>query len=329
MEAGFTLMPMTISTTQKRAIPPGARVRYIKLGTGGKWEKECIEKGIIHFGFHPGAGRRNRNAERFRFCMERQWDDLKRSYIEEGRSKGTATSFTNQTRLVFENEPETLWITFMGERLYWGRLESSPPKPHPEDGVCRSIAGGWQGTDLNGETLTKDRLSGALTKLAAFQGTSCNVDVADYVIRRIKGKKIPEVELAVAAFKEMKSAVLGMMRLLDPADFEILVDLVFSTSGWRRQGIVGKAQKTKDFDLILPSTGERAFVQVKSKTTSARLAEYIDRIDQLGPYDRMFYIYHSGEAETDDNRVIVVGPEKLAELVMDAGLGNWLMRKVS
>jgi hypothetical protein len=43
----------------------------------------------------------------------------------------------------------------------------------------------------------------------------------------------------------------------------------------------------------------------------------------------MFYVYHSGEAKTDDDRVIVVGPEKLAELVMDAGLTNWLIRKVS
>jgi hypothetical protein len=53
------------------------------------------------------------------------------------------------------------------------------------------------------------------------------------------------------------------MKLLGPRDFETLVDLVFSTSGWRRQGVVGKTQKTLDLDLILPSTGERAFVQVK------------------------------------------------------------------
>jgi hypothetical protein len=322
---------MTISTPQKRPILPGARVRYIKLGGAGAWEKKCIEKGIIHFGFHPHDKRCTRNAERFRLCLKGRWDDLHKTYIEEGRNKATATSFTKQTRLVFENEPETLWITFWGERLYWGRLESIPPKPDLEDGVCRSIAGGWQGTDLNGDTLTKDRLSGALTKIAGFRGTSCDVDVdvAAYVIRRINGQKIPEVKRAVFAFKEMKSAVLELMKLLHPRDFEMLVDLVFTTSGWRRQGIVGKTQKTLDLDLILPSTGERAFVQIKSKTTSAELAEYVGKIDELGPYDRMFYVYHSGEAKTDDDRVIVVGPEKLAELVMDAGLTNWLIRKVS
>ncbi len=31
----------------------------------------------------------------------------------------------------------------------------------------------------------------------------------------------------------------------------------------------------------------------------------------------------------DDSRVTVIGPEQLAELVMDAGLVSWLIRKVS
>lgn len=167
------------------------------------------------------------------------------------------------------------------------------------------------------------------TKLAAYQGTSSNVDKADYIIRRINGEKTPQVEQAIAALERMKASVLDLLRLLGPYDFEVLVDLVFSTSGWRRQGVVGKTQKTIDIDLVLPSTGERAFVQVKSKTSQAELREYIARIDEIAPYDRMFFVYHSGEANTDDERVSVIGPDKLAELVVDAGLMNWLVRKVS
>ena len=155
------------------------------------------------------------------------------------------------------------------------------------------------------------------------------MDVAEYVIRRINGEKIPEVERAVVAMAAAKSSVLELMRLLEPRDFETLVDLIFSTSGWRRQGIVGKTQKTLDLDLTLPSTGERAFVQVKSRTTSSELAEYVAKIDELGPYDKMFYVYHSGEAHTDDDRVIAINPDKLAELVLDAGLTSWLIQKVS
>jgi hypothetical protein len=299
------------------------RVRYIKLGEGGGWEKDCISKGIVRIGF--GTGR----SDRFTLCASARWEDLSKSFIDEGKGKGTATRFTNELRVFFEDDGSTLWITFVGERLYWGLVDHNPPgKSSDGHGVWRTIRDGWRWTDIKGESLTKDRLSGALTKLAAYRGTSCDVDVSDYVIRRINGEKMPAVERALIASTEMKMASLGLMKLLIPRDFELLVDLVFTTSGWRRVGILGKTQKTLDLDLVLPSTGERAFVQVKSRTTSAELAEYVARIDE-GPYDRMFYVYHSGKAETDDPRVTVIGPEQLADLVLDAGLVSWLIRKVS
>jgi len=195
-------------------------------------------------------------------------------------------------------------------------------------GVCRTARGGWGSTDWNGEELTRDRLSGALTKLSSYQGTSCAVDMAGYVLRRVSGVKTPEVERALAATNEMRAATLGLMKLLGPKDFELLVDLVFTSSGWRRIGVVGKTEKTLDLDLVLPSTGERAFVQVKSKTSSAELAQYVAKFEEE-PHDRMFFVFHSGKAETEAEGVTVIGPEKLADLVMEAGLTSWLIRRVS
>jgi hypothetical protein len=316
--------PRGLNSTAQTTIPTDTRVRYIKLGEKGSWEKECLAKDIIRFGFGSAE------VERFGLCMAGQWDELAQSFITEGKDQKTATRFTNETRIFFEDHGSTLWITFMNECLNWGFLKPMRPKRHPDgNGVFRTVVNGWQTVDLKGEPLTKDRLSGALTKIAAYQGTSCKVDVSAYVIRRINGQKIPEVEHAVSAMKEMKSSVLGLMRLLGDRDFEILVDLVFSTSGWRRQGVVGKTQKTLDLDLMLPSTGERAFVQVKSKTTSKELAEYVGKLDELDQYDWMFYVYHTGEAATHDDRVVVLSPDKLADLVVDAGLVSWLIRKVS
>jgi hypothetical protein len=316
---------MTVnSATELLAQIHPAQVRYIKLGEAGRWEKECIDGGIVRFGF--GSAR----TDRFALSRAGRWDELTKTFIASGRTKGTATRFTNETRKFFEDDGKTLWITFVGERLYWGLLTAGVPERHSDgDGVWRTVADGWRWNDIRGEELIKARLSGALTKLAAYRGTSCRVDVANYVIRRINGQKIPEVERAVTRLDDVKRSAQELMKLLEPYDFETLVDLVFSTSGWRRQGIVGKTQKTLDLDLILPSTGEHAFVQIKSKTTSAELAEYVGKLEELGPYDRMFYVFHSGDADTDDERVSVIGPEKLAELVVDAGLVNWLLRKVS
>jgi len=314
---------MTLKESGDDLIQP-AGVRYIKLGGGGLWEKECLKKGIIRFGFG------SQSADRLPMCRAGLWDRLKRSFLDEGKAKTTATRSSNESRIFFEDDGSLLWITFVGERLWWGQLTSERPEPHPDgDGVWRSVAGGWKQTDAHGEPLTKDRLSGSLTKLAAYRGTSCSVDVAEYAVGRINGLKPPEVERALSVMQEMHLAGLELMRLLGPRDFEMLVDLVFTTSGWRRLGVVGKTQKTLDLDLMLPSTGERAFVQVKSRTSSAELADYVGRLEADGPYARMFYVFHSGAAETTDERVTVIGPEKLAELVIDAGLMTWLIRKVS
>ena len=305
-------------------IQPETHVRYIKLGEGGKWEAKCIEKNIIRLGFGTYK------EERFALCRERRWDELEKSFVSDGRNRSTAKRFTKETRLFFESDASTVWITFVGEYFYWGVLEPTPPERHDDgDGVWRKVDGGWRNTDINGELLTKEKLSGALTKLAAYRGTSCNVDVSDYAIRRINGQKMPKVERAIEASRKMRESIQELMTLLIPQDFEILVELVFSTSGWRRQGQVGRTQKFLDLDLTLPSTGERACVQVKSKTTSAQLSEYVERIDEAGPFHRMFYVYHSGEAKTDDKRVTVIGPKELADLVFDAGLTSWLLNKVS
>jgi len=106
--------------------------------------------------------------------------------------------------------------------------------------------------------------------------------------------------------------------------------LVFTSSGWRRIGAVGKAQKTLDLDLVLPSTGEKAFVQVKSQTNSKQLAIYVAKLEDFDSYERMFYVFHTGDVgEPKDKRVSIIGPAKLAELVVDAGLVSWLIQKTS
>lgn len=45
-------------------------VRYIKLGEGGAWEKECIEQGLLQFGTDSG------NPETLQWAAEGRWNDL-------------------------------------------------------------------------------------------------------------------------------------------------------------------------------------------------------------------------------------------------------------
>jgi hypothetical protein len=66
----------------------------------------------------------------------------------------------------------------------------------------------------------------------------------------------------------------------------------------------------------------------KSATSDEQLDSYVARLDEL-PYARMFFVYHTGRMrEPENERVVVIGPERLAALVVDAGLVGWLIGKV-
>jgi hypothetical protein len=144
---------------------------------------------------------------------------------------------------------------------------------------------------------------------------------------------LPQVEAALYAENEMIDKIIPLMNLLTPQDFELVVDLVFSNSGWRRVGQLGKTQKTVDIELMLPTTKERAFVQIKSSADSHSLAAYREKFEEYGTFDRMFFVWHSGslaETVTEENSGIVcIGPARLARMVFDAGLTSWLREKVS
>lgn len=299
-------------------------VRYVKLGEGGAWEADCFSRGTLRMGFGSDS------ELGFALCQARDWDGFAAMWRAEGRTPAVATRFANETRLFAEDDGSTLWITFSGQRLLWGMLEPQGllTRTHDGDSTWRSIVGGWRDHDIHGTPLIKGNLAGDLVSLAAYRGTSCSVPRPDYVIRKVNGRRASEVEAAEVALTAMQATTLAVIRSLQPNDFELLVDLIFTQSGWRRVGILGRTQKTLDLDIILPSTGERAMVQVKSTTNSRELAEYISQLEPDGPHQRLFYAFHSGEAHTLDPRVSVLGPERIAAMTLDAGLMRWVMEKV-
>jgi len=163
-----------------------------------------------------------------------------------------------------------------------------------------------------------------------FRGTICEVKEFEYLKRKLNGQLLPEVEDAARAENEMVKKIIPLMGLLTWQDFEMLVDLVFANSGWRRLGQVGKTQKTVDIELMLPTTGERASVQIKSAATKQDLAEYLNRLKDSQAYDRMFFVWHSGDVgEAEAKNVELIGLDRLAKMVFDAGLTSWLREKVS
>ena len=298
-----------------------AKVYYIKLGRGGDWEAESIRDGVLRFGYREAP---------HDLCVAGDWAGVWDAMKTRRGDAGAATRDVKQIRAFYESGEDTIFIIFVGGMLYWcrptGKIEILADSSHR-----RSTLHGWHNASIGGSLLTADRLSGRLLKVQMFRGTICDVGAADYLLRRLSDELSPEVAAAEEAERALTTAIIPLMRLLTWQDFELLVDLVFSSSGWRRLSQVGRTQKTIDLELLLPSTAERAFVQVKSQATRASLDDYAGRLAEAEAYDRMFFVWHTGNIPENEGPegVILLGPQRLARMVLDAGLSSWLREKVS
>jgi hypothetical protein len=294
---------------------------YIKLGESGRWEKECLEHGILRFGYSQTP---------FEAAASGDWEKVRKVWLDKRKDEGAATRDVNQIRNFFEAGEDTLWITFNGGFLWWCFAKPGVKQHQDEEGSYRKTVDGWHNTDIKGAKLSSEKLSGNLLKVQSFQGTICDVKEFEYLKLKLNGQVLPQVEDAAQAENQMVEKIVPLMRLLTWQDFELLVDLVFANSGWRRLGQVGKTQKTVDIELMLPTTGERAFVQVKSSASKQDLTQYVERLKESHAYDRMFFVWHSGDVgEVEETNVVLIGPDRLARMVFDAGLTSWLREKVS
>lgn len=299
-------------------------VFYIKLGRGGEWETDCLTRGVLQFGYRETP---------HDLCVDGAWDKVQEFWAHQRGNQGAATRDMTQIRTFYEAAESSIFITFANGLMYWCK-PTGPVKILPDLSHVRSTVDGWHNHSEGGTLLSSDRISGHLLKVQMFRGTICKVKDCDYVLRKLNDELSPELKALEEAESAMIDAAIAAMRLLTWQDFELLVDLIFSTSGWRRIGMLGRTQKTVDLELLLPTTGERALVQIKSQTGTANLHDYEKRFKKSDIYDRMFFVWHSGPlAQSVENEaeagVTLLGPERLARMCIDSGLVSWLREKVS
>lgn len=305
------------------------QTRYVKLGPKGCWEENAIEQGILLIDFDTGS------PATYAMCRERRWDDLAVDWLS-SKSKGVATRFTNVTRTYFEDPGDILWFTFARDRLFWGFLEPGAPEIYRPDNpnytsTFRRVRNGWSDRDALGNVLTKTSLPGSITSAASFRGTSFDLNERERerLIRRINGTRDPALERVTNAQAELREALGTLVQRLNPYDFETLVDMLFLSAGWRRLGRVGGNQKTKDLDLRMPVTGETAWVQIKCNTSARDFANYLQDHERMEQYDRMFFVYHSGDKiRTDRDDIDVVGLTEVVDMMVNAGFVDWVLERV-
>lgn len=297
-------------------------IRYIKLGQGGCWETECL------FQYH--TLRLGYQSNQHEACLNGNWNTVRETWlnIRHGNA-GVATNDVNQIRDFYELPESAVWLTFHAGLMYWctaNRIVQERP-----DGIReRKTVNGWSSLDANGRALRIAELDGRLTQVQAFKGTICNVQNPDYVLRRIRGEPEEDVKATEIALNTLRSAVATLVQGLWWGDFELLVDLIFTNSGWRRVSLLGKTQKSLDLELISPATNRRAYVQVKSRSDANTLTTCVNEFQDHDQHE-MYFVCHSfmGDRKIPkiEKPVYFWGLDEISKLVCDLGLVGWLISK--
>jgi hypothetical protein len=302
--------------------------RYIKLGTKGGWEPLCLKDGTLRLGFYKVPHELGLAGDK---------EAIKQIYAD--MDAGAASDQARQVLQFYDPSNTIIWITFADGFLWW--CKAAPQVEYfgdnrdryPEGSRLRRTIGGWSNHSIQGKQLRIIDLKGELTKTAAYRKTICDLKphLLDYLLRKINDEDLPEVKVAQQAMDDLLASLRTMIAMLHWRDFELLVELVFSHSGWQRVSVVGGATKTTDIELVLPVTGERAMVQIKSQTDQAELEDYIAAFNRWDR-QRLFYVYHTAKTpilSAQDPRVTVIGPDRLSSFVLRAGLVEWLLEKTS
>lgn len=301
-----------------------SRVVYIKLGDKGRWEEECISRGILRLGYRETP---------HDLCLEGQWSAVLAERQRGRKNSATASGDTAQIRTFYTADASVLWLTFWKNCLWW--CFSEPTVTLVEDIYDsykeRPAIGGWKNTDINGGTLLMSQLNGSLLAMRGFRGTICSVKEKDYAVNKINGIQSKEVEQARQALSQLEMAVESVVPRLTWKDFELLIDLIFRQAGWQRTSEVGGTKKDIDFDLLSPITEEKIGVQVKAKCTRAIYEEYRDnRLKEMQGFTRFYFAVHtpSGDLTPDceeDGEVALLLPAKIASLAVQYGLSRWVL----
>ncbi|MBU0475429.1 MAG: restriction endonuclease [Bacteroidetes bacterium] len=296
---------------------------FIKLGSKGRWQNECIEKNIIKLGFVS-------SLEIHKKSLNREWDSVKKYWLKEKKRKAEATKIANQIKYFYECDEDTLWITFIDKKLYWCFAESGVTILNDGNRI-RKVKGKWSCKDIEGNVLFDENIGGAIAQVQRFQGTICKVSAKEQLLDIINLNKSNDLRNAENIFANLKGSIVPLIKNLHWKDFELLVDLIFTSSGWRRISVVGKAEKDVDLELMQNVTEEKAFVQIKSRSTMKEFNDYIQIYKREKQYNKMYFVVNNLSKDfsgwKDTNEIKLLDNEKLSLLVLNSGLVNWLFKK--
>lgn len=305
-------------------------MRYVKNGAGGRWWPAAKSDGQVHLGWS------NTPKE---LLLKPDFVEIERVLREWwGVRRGARQDF-NALRDLLDRPSQHIWMTFEDGCMWWCTVQNganiNPDGESREKGnfwlVCNRP---WSNQSVDGERLAMKDLPGTVTTTAGFRGTVCTPAGNETVLRIIRGEKHADATKAKDAREAYRQAIHEMIKRLSPKDFEQLVDLVLSRSGWARICEVGGTTEGIDVEVQNLAADEIAFVQVKSKATQHVLDDYVGRFNNRRErYARMIFAVHTATGKLSPPRnvfgVQVWEGDRISELVVRLGLGEWVENRLA
>lgn len=265
-------------------------VRYVKNGAGGCWWPAAKAHEQMHIGWTDVPDD---------VLLGDNLDEVERAVRASIVRRASATADYNMLRTFLDHPSQHLWVTFQDGCLWWctvrDGLDVSPNKQDMTRGnAWLTLDRAWSNKSLAGRHLAMADLPGGVTSAAGFRGTVCQPGAWKDILRIIRDELDEDASAAVHARRNYEEAIARLVARLGPKDFELLVDLVLSRSGWTRIARLGGTTEGVDVEVENASTGEIAFVQVKSVASQAVLDDYIARFGlRRDRYVRMIFAVHS------------------------------------
>ena len=300
---------------------------FIKLGAKGSYEKECIEeRNIVKLDYKEID---------HNLCLAGRWQAVRKVIMKKYKTKKVTTTFhLNQIKYFYEVGQDVLWITFYHHKLWWCFADKKVI--YEKDGTkFRKVLGKWRNKGLGGQELRLGNLSGRLLRTQGFRGVICRVIEKNYLLNKINGEELAETKEVKEAFNLLCDRIVPVIKNLNWKNFERLIDLIFRNAGWQRISELGQTQRTIDLELVNPITGERAVAQVKSESNLKEFNRYKKEFGGITGYDKFFYLVHTPtedlkkyKKENREEKIKIYFASEIAELAVNAGLFNWVLRIV-
>lgn len=306
-----------------------ASIRYIKNGPGGRWWESAKAHQQIHAGWDevPDALLRAAALSEIKPLIENYW----------GTKPGGTQDFNALCALI-DRPSRHVWITFEEGRMWWctvrDEIQTAPADEAPNRGhFWLSCDSPWSDKPMNGgRQFFVSTLPGTVTAVAGFRGTVCEPKASAQILRIIRNEQDPDVRTAEVARQAYQDAVAKLVARLGPQDFEVLIDLIFSRTGWARLAKLGGVRADVDLEVENASLNEIAFVQVKSVGSQVTLDDYVSRFNaQRARYSRMIFAVHSPSGDLTPpvgEPVQIWTGLRIAELVVKHGLGDWVAKRL-